>query len=87
MGEGRKKLESEWERWKVPCWGNGSIDIQAYNVRIFSGRAFVSLEHEQEWKVAGRVVVGPLGSLRRVKSPPLIVLVAVGRGRWFQLPL
>lgn len=53
VGEGRKKLEREWERWKVPCWGKGSSDIQAYTVRVFSGRAFESLEHEQEWKVAG----------------------------------
>lgn len=37
----------------MPCWGNGSSDIQAYTVRVFSGRAFESLEHEQEWKVAG----------------------------------
>lgn len=53
MGEGRKKLEREGERWKVPRGGNGSIDIQAYNVRVFSGKAFESLEHEQEWKAAG----------------------------------
>lgn len=53
MGEGRKKLEREWERWKVPCWGNGSSDTQAYTVRVFSRRAFESLEHEQKWKVAG----------------------------------
>lgn len=33
--------------------GDGSIDIQAYKVRVFSGRAFENLEHEQERKVVG----------------------------------
>lgn len=33
--------------------GDGLIDIQACKGRVFSGRAFERLEHEQEWKVAG----------------------------------
>lgn len=90
-----RRLRQNGEGGGYPTW-NGLVDIQTYQVRVFSERAFESLDYDQEGKEAGWPLGHPEASDCLESSYGqrflegqcgLIVIAAEGGAGGFQLPL